>query len=62
MKLKDEQKTQTYIVPDQNDNTMNQESATIAVSSISHHPTRFTVHLPADYSKLFLNCSRIVFQ
>jgi hypothetical protein len=44
-----EEKNQTYIILDQMNSSNNELNHPIP--SISKHPARFTVHLPADLSK-----------
>jgi len=54
-----EEKNQTYIILDQMDSSNNELNAPIR--SISKHPARFTVHLPADLSKFGIK-NRIIFE
>lgn len=51
MGLRNEEAAQTYTVLDQS-NSGSRSSSNNIMPSISKHPTRFTVHLPADFCKL----------
>jgi hypothetical protein len=49
--MKNKERDQTYVILGQttsNDYTQSNQT----IPSISKHPARFTVHLPADFSKL----------
>ncbi|CAF1162417.1 unnamed protein product [Rotaria sp. Silwood1] len=53
MKLKNEDQGQTYIVLNEASSATLESSSNIP--SISKHPTRFTVHLPADFNSPYSN-------